>query len=132
MNMLQSLYAAGARRFLVVNVPDVGSTPLVQGFGATAASNATSLSGGFNIALDSTLNSFTISNPNAKVFKADFYGTLVKIKATPSIFGVSNIKDACQIGGSICSSPDAYLYWDSFHPTKTTGSIVSSYVMGII
>lgn len=131
-NMLQSLYAAGARRFLVANVPDVGSTPLVQGYGATAAANATSLSGGFNIALDSALNNFAITNPSAVVYKADLYGTLAKIKTTPSNYGISNITDACQINGNICTNPVNYLYWDSFHPTNTIGNIISSYVLGFI
>jgi phospholipase/lecithinase/hemolysin len=129
---LQALYSAGARRFLVTNVPDVGSTPLIQSYGASAAATATSLSRAFNVALDNALNSFVSANPNAVLYKADFYGTLAKVKTSPSTYGISNIADACQIGGIICSSPDSYLYWDDFHPTKTIGSIVSSYVLGLI
>lgn len=131
-NMLQGLYTAGARRFLITNVPDVGSTPLVQGYGATAAATATSLSSGFNIALESALNSFSIANPSAVVYMADFYGTLSKVKYAPSTYLISNTTDACQTGGIICSSPDSYLYWDSFHPTKAVGSIVSNYVLRLI
>lgn len=131
-NMLQALYTAGARRFLIANVPDVGATPLVQGYGATAAATATSLSGGFNLALENALNNFTITNPSAVVYKADFYGTLSKVKTAPSAYGISNTTDACQVGGVICSSPNSYLYWDNFHPTKAVGSIVSSYVLGLI
>lgn len=132
MNMLQSLYAAGARRFLIANVPDVGSTPLVRGYSATAAANATILSGGFNVALDSVLNSFTIANPSAVIYKADFYGTLSKVKNNPTIYGINNITDACQISGNICENPDGYLYWDNFHPTKQIGTIISDYVLGFI
>jgi outer membrane lipase/esterase len=131
-NKLEALYAAGARRFLVTNVPDVGSTPLIQSYGASAAATATSLSSAFNVALDNALNSFVSANPNATLYKGDFYGTLAKVKTSPSTYGISNITDACQIGGIICSSPDSYLYWDDFHPSKTIGSIVSSYVLSFI
>jgi outer membrane lipase/esterase len=131
-NKLQALYAAGARRFLISNVPDVGSTPLVQGYGAIPAATATSLSSAFNAALDSALNSFIIANPNALVYKADLYGILAKVKNSPSNYGIGNVTNACQIGGVICSSPDSYLYWDDFHPAKIIGSIVSSYVLGLI
>lgn len=131
-NDLQTLYAAGARRFLVTNVPDVGATPLIQGYGATAVATATNLSSAFNIALNNALNDFSSSNPNVLIYKADFYEVLKKIKASPSIYGISNINDACQINGSICSTPDTYLYWDDFHPTQTIGNIISSYVLGFI
>jgi phospholipase/lecithinase/hemolysin len=131
-NMLQALYAAGARRFLVTNVSDVGSTPLIQEYGAAAAANATSLSIGFNLALSNALNTFARSNPSALIYKADFYGTFVRIKNSPSKYGISNTADACQINGNICASPDTYLFWDDFHPTKTIGSIFSSYVLGFI
>lgn len=131
-NNMQALYAAGARRFLISNVPDVGSTPLIQGYGTTSAATATSLSNAFNVALDSALNSFITANPNAFVYKADFFATMQKVKNSPSDYGIGNTTDACQIGGIICTSPDSYFYWDNFHPTKTIGSIVSSYVLGFI
>lgn len=113
--MMQQLYNAGARRFLVTNVPDVGATPYVKSLGAQAAAGATALSNGFNVGLTNAMNGFKATNGAAKVAIADFNGT--------SSAGLINTTSPClnPTTFEICSAPDTYQYWDPFHPTAATG-----------
>jgi outer membrane lipase/esterase len=113
--MMQQLYNAGARRFLVTNVPDVGATPYVKSLGADASAGATALSSGFNAGLSSAMTGFKATNGGAKVAIADFNGT--------SAAGLANTTAPCLNPTTfvICSAPDTYQYWDPFHPTAATG-----------
>jgi phospholipase/lecithinase/hemolysin len=114
-DMMQKLYNAGARRFLVTNVPDVGATPYVKSLGADASAGATALSKGFNAGLTSAMNGFKAANGAAKVAIADFNGT--------SAAGLANTTESClnTTTFAICSKPDTYQFWDPFHPTAETG-----------
>lgn len=113
--MMQQLYNAGARRFLVTNAPDVGATPYVKSLGASSSAGATALSNGFNAGLTNVMNSFRATNGAAKVAIADFNGT--------SADGLANTTAPClnPTTFAICSAPDTYQYWDPFHPTAETG-----------
>lgn len=113
--MMQQLYNAGARRFMVTNAPDVGATPYVKSFGAEASAGATALTNGFNAGLNSAMTGFKATNGAAKVAIADFNGT--------SAEGLSNTTEPClnPTTFAICATPDTYQYWDTFHPTAETG-----------
>lgn len=113
--MMQQLYNAGARRFMVTNAPDVGATPFVKSLGAQASAGATALSNGFNAGLNSAMTDFKAANGAAKVAVADFNGT--------SAEGLSNTTAPClnPTTFAICATPDTYQYWDPFHPTAETG-----------
>lgn len=131
-NMLQSLYASGARHFLIANLPDMGSTPLVKAYGSSATKTATSLSSQFNAALTIAIVDFFIANPAATLYRIDINGILSKIKYFPYGYGFTNVNDACIDGGVVCAFPDTYIYWDGLHPTELVGFIISSYVLRLI
>ena len=124
--MMQQLYNAGARRFLVTNAPDVGATPYVKSLGAQASAGATALSNGFNAGLTSALNGFKAANGAAKVAIADFNGT--------SAAGLSNTTVPClnPTTFAICATPDTYQYWDPFHPTAATGRRLTTTALNAI
>jgi phospholipase/lecithinase/hemolysin len=131
-NILQVLYAAGARHFLIVNVPDVGVTPLIQAYGSSASLMATNLAVAFNSKLTAAVNSFAVVNLDAYIYQADINGVFTNIKSSASSYGIENSTDSCLNAGLICASPDTYLFWDDFHPTKKVGGIISAYVLGLI
>ena len=60
-----ALYAGGARKFLVGNVPDPAATPVVRELGPAAQGVATYLSGAFNAALAQALQSLRRHCPAA-------------------------------------------------------------------
>jgi cholinesterase len=124
--MMQKLYNAGARRFLVTNAPDVGATPYVKSLGAQASAGATALTNGFNAGLTSAMNGFKSTNGAAKVAIADFNGT--------STAGLQNTTEPClnPTTFAICASPDSYQYWDPFHPTAATGRRLTTTALNAI
>jgi phospholipase/lecithinase/hemolysin len=124
--LMQQLYNAGARRFLVTNAPDVGATPYVKSLGAQASAGATALSSGFNAGLTSAMNGFKATNGAAKVAIADFNGT--------SAAGLTNTTSPClnPTTFEICAAPDTYQYWDPFHPTAAAGRLLTTTALNAI
>jgi phospholipase/lecithinase/hemolysin len=111
--IMQRLYNAGARKFLVTNVPDVGATPRGQGLPSPAT--ATALGNGFNATLNNELANFRAANASADVRLADFKS------AVAITTGFTNTTDPCVVNLVACATPDTYTYWDSLHPTAATG-----------
>ena len=107
---LARLYDAGARDFLVPNLPPLGLTPRFAGDPL-----ATSLTLDFNAALADGLSAFGAGRPDAGVFGLDVAGLFADVVADPSAFGLVNVTDpALDAPGA---DPSAYLFWDDFHPT---------------
>ena len=127
-----ALYAAGARRFLVWNVPDAGLTPAARFLGASVlASLATTAFNGYlqlEMAPMSALPGITIVP-----FDAD---SLVHgIVASPSAFGLTNVTDACVTPLSPpfrCQQPDDYLFWDGIHPTRAGHALIAGAVADLL
>lgn len=128
--IMTRLYSAGARNMLVVNVPNLGNTPLVRAQGAAAQAGATQLTVGFNQGLAGAIQANLLPTaPGLKVFTLDAFGIGNAITANPSIAGLTNAIDACTSVPACVSSPstaDKYLYWDTFHPTRAAGAYIAT------
>ncbi len=126
--LMQNLYNAGARRFLVTNAPDIGATPYVQSQGSSAASSATALSSGFNAALSAKLDAFRATNTASVVRVADFNA------AGTDKSGFTNTVAPClnPTTFAICATPDTYQYWDPFHPTAASGRVLTRTALNAI
>ncbi len=122
--IMDKLYKAGARKFLVTNVPDVGATPRGQGLPSPAT--ATALSNGFNATLNNELANFRASHASADVRLADFK-TAVAITT-----GFTNTTDPCVVNLVACATPDTYTYWDNLHPTAATGRNMAKAVLAVL
>jgi phospholipase/lecithinase/hemolysin len=133
-NAIQTLYAQGARNFLLVNVPAIGATPAVKiidsqfgGSGAIIAA-ANSLAEGFDsglAALQQNLNAFL---PGVDIRTLDLYALLNEIIGNPASFDITNTADACVTPNAPpykCKKPDTYLFWDGIHPTKVVHDIMA-------
>jgi phospholipase/lecithinase/hemolysin len=99
--IMDRLYNAGARKFLVTNVPDVGATPRGQGLPSPATATE--------------LANFRASHTGADVRLADFKS------AVAITTGFTNTTDPCVVNLVACATPDTYTYWDNLHPTAATG-----------
>jgi outer membrane lipase/esterase len=122
--IMDKLYKAGARQFLVTNVPDVGATPRGQGLPSPAT--ATALSNGFNATLNNELANFRASHSGADVRLADFKAA-VAITA-----GFTNTTDPCVVNLVSCATPDTYTYWDNLHPTAATGRNMAKAALAVL
>ncbi len=122
--IMDKLYKAGARQFLVTNVPDVGATPRGQGLPSPAT--ATALSNGFNGTLNNELANFRASHSGADVRLADFKS------AVAITTGFTNTTDPCVVNLVACATPDTYTYWDNLHPTAATGRNMAKAALAVL
>jgi outer membrane lipase/esterase len=133
--LMTRLYAAGARRMLVVNAPNVGLTPLVRPQGPAVADAATQIAGGFNGGLAGQITALVAASPGLTVYSLDTFSIQNAVTANPSIAGLTNALDACTSVPACVSSatvPDTYLYWDTFHPTRAFGAYIATQVATIL
>ena len=127
---VQTLYAAGARNFLIWSAPDAGLTPtvrlidsLVPGT-AAAASLATST---FNAALWAALAPLA-ALPGISLVPFDANALVNAMVSSPASFGLTNVTDACvtpNVAPYACRNPDEYLFWDGIHPTAAVHAIIA-------
>lgn len=133
--IMTRLYAAGARKMLVINTPNVGLTPLVRPAGPAAAGAATQLAGGFNQGLAGQIPVLVSASPGLTVYSLDAFGIHNAVTANPALAGLSNVTDACTSVPACVSSatvPDTYMYWDTFHPTRQFGAYFASQAAAIL
>lgn len=129
-NAVSTLYAKGARKFLLMNVPAIGETPAVKTLDILypgTAVGADILANVFNSGLKS-LQSLLNWLPGIDVRILDIYSLLYEIIGDPASFGILNIDDACvtpNVPPFTCKRPDTYLFWDGIHPTKAVHEIMA-------
>ena len=123
-NIITSLYGAGARNLLVVNTPDIGKTPRVGTFGPAGQAAGTALSNAWNSALASALASIG-TLPGIDVDLFDLFGLQQATLADPAAYGFTNVTAPCFNGVTVCSNPDEYFFWDDFHPTARAHQLIA-------
>jgi phospholipase/lecithinase/hemolysin len=118
-NEVTTLAHAGAKQFLIPNLPPLGDIPAInQNPAQQAAANA--WSAGFNAALKADLaplqNSLRI-----QIHTLNVQTLFQSVIANPSQYGFTNVT-----GSAINSSlnGNGYLFWDQEHPTTAADSIV--------
>jgi outer membrane lipase/esterase len=119
-----SLYASGARVFLIANSPDLSLTPAIRtldllspGSGMAAAI----ISAQFNADFDALLAQLQAQLPAVSIAKLDIYHELHNIVANPDQYRLSNVTDPCvtpNIPPYSCRMAKRTLFWDGIHPTK--------------
>lgn len=116
--IVNSVATAGAGTILVSNLPNLALTPQFnQGAGAPAAPLADYAGTQFNGALLSGLMTTAAARPGTNIILMDLYKIGTTLANNPGAFGLTNVKDACFNGVTVCATPGTYLYWDSVHPT---------------
>jgi outer membrane lipase/esterase len=117
---LLTLYAAGARSFLVANAPDISLAPAVRLQGPQAQFLAQFLATQFNGGLELTLQGLE-SALGVSIVRLDVFGFLNQVVATPAAFGLTDVQDPCirlnTVVGAFCPNPGKFLFWDGIHPT---------------
>jgi outer membrane lipase/esterase len=133
---IATLIGLGARNFLVGLLPDVGKAPSVTVLGPAASVKASALAAAYNIALVANLSG-VIASRRANVYFLEVFSLVDIIVADPGAFGLSNVTDPCYVGpftggGTVCSTPDQYLFWDSTHPTTAGHAIVADVAADVL
>ncbi len=115
--LVTRLAQAGARNFLVPNVPALGAVPHYNtqpAQGATLSAASESYRPQLNTALDTATAALAGQGITARIFRLDIYNLFLNLVAQPGYFGFSNVHDSAQ-GASVIA--DHYLFWDDIHPT---------------
>ena len=138
---LSRLITAGARNFLIPNLPLLGYTPRFNGNATTAATyNARSQQ--FNATMDTELASLADDSPGLEFFRLDVAAIFVDAIANPTKFGLSNVTAAAAPGlepgdssyntSLIAANANEYLFWDDLHPTATVHSILAARALALV
>ncbi|KAJ1260805.1 hypothetical protein BS78_10G260400 [Paspalum vaginatum] len=129
---ITELYELGARKLGVINVGPVGCVPRVRVLNATGACSdaMNQLAVGFNGALRSLLAGLAPKLPGLAYSLADSSALTQATLANPLALGFASTDSACCGGGrlgaqgdctpaaALCADRDAYLFWDSVHPSQ--------------
>lgn len=115
-----TLYARGAEHVLVMNLPDLGSTP----FGSSSpdlSSQLSQLTNAFNATLAGSLDAADLP-----VTQVDVFSRFRQIIGDPSAFGLTNVTTASL--GDPSADPSTSLFWDSVHPTAKGHELIAEFV----
>lgn len=142
-----TLAAGGARYMVVLNLPDIGDTPMYRLAGLSGQASA--LSSSFNAQLDAS-----IRQSHLNIVEIDIFTLLADARSMPQTFGFAgdvsqgtscfgSVEDA-HVGvfcprinpkyGASTSTPDAskLVFNDGIHPTVATHAIIAQYVNSVI
>lgn len=140
------LYEAGARRFLVLNIPDLALTPRLIRLvtGACAQSMAPELcsqqllaqvsmiSAGYNGGLQFALLGFA-QLPEVDIQFLDVSAFLTEVVEHAADYGFDITRRACITPGTrpgaLCQHADSYLFWDGQHPTRHGHKVVADFAL---
>lgn len=132
---IQTLYAAGARKFLVWNAARIDLVPAVTSLGQGAVLVAGGLTDGFNQGLAQNVLTSLGNLPGIQIARLDVATHMAGMIAQPSDFGLTNVTAPCitpNIPPFTCQRPDNYFFWDGIHPTKAVHAIFSQLVADVL
>ena len=137
---IRSLYATGARYFLVPNLPDLGDAPLVKAQGGAA--QFTALSKSHNALLASRLSTLSSSLPGVKIVRLDVLalgqvlmsGGLInsEVPALAYLSPGTRAEDCLFRDPTPCVDVTQFgfiapfLYWDVLHPTTLVHGVIGT------
>jgi len=122
------LATVGAKTIIVMNLPDLGSTPQFNTDPTTSA--LTSYTAGvYNTALDTGLKAAAAAHTSSNIIEVDVKSAFTAIIANPAAFGFANVTQACVAVTSCVTAAnatrDTYLFWDGVHPTAGGHQLVA-------
>ena len=145
---MQCLQQAGARNFLIFNMPKLGDTPSAQSGGATDMIAANLFSDSYNTAMRDVLRKLR-NDPffDANIYFVNACSEIVRVvdtvkngeTYTPRFFvpgppvALNNVTDQgldyFNLNGTL---PTTYLFWDDVHPTTQGHQILAGLVLKTI
>lgn len=126
---IDSLVQVGAENIMVVNLPDLGNTPvalatnqLIPGI----SEGLNTVTEAHNSALSTVLNGFA---DDANIISFDVNSLFDRVLNNSDDFGFTNVTNSCLVSLqplALCDNPDEFLFWDAQHPTTKTHEIIAN------
>ncbi|MGI9132628.1 MAG: SGNH/GDSL hydrolase family protein [Rhodoferax sp.] len=136
---IKGMIAKGAKHIVVVNIPDVSTTPMALAKDKSQQQLVLVLTSTFNATLKAALQPGGVTLP--EVLLVDGFTEVQHMTANPSAFGITNVTDmacganalssslVCNPGNLVAGDVSHYFYADSVHPTpyghKLTAQVVN-------
>lgn len=131
---VQTLYASGARNFLVANSPNLAHAPAIVFSGASGVAGF--LTGYFNGVLEGELQSLEGAIGDVKIMRLDLGGFTDTVVANPADFGLTEVNVPCLIFMSEdeakCEDPENHLFWDGIHPTAAGHNAIAEFATAAV
>ncbi|XP_059450085.1 GDSL esterase/lipase At2g04570-like [Corylus avellana] len=145
-NFIKELYGLGARKISLGGLPPMGCLPLERAEnmmgGGECSERYNSVASEFNVKLNKLTVEMRKELPGIKLVFSNPYDIFLHIIRKPSLYGIQVTSVACCATGIFemgyacnrnnlltCTNADEYVFWDAFHPTQKTSSIISSYLV---
>ncbi|KAL5700109.1 hypothetical protein ACHQM5_025600 [Ranunculus cassubicifolius] len=145
-NFVKELYGLGARKMSIGGLPPMGCLPLERATnlfsGGGCNEEYNKVARDFNRKLGGLVTNLNKQLPSFHAVLPDTYGMLLDIIKKPSKYGFEDAAVGCCATGMFemgylcneynpftCSDANKFVFWDSFHPSEKTSSIVSDFVL---
>ncbi|KAI8051020.1 GDSL-like Lipase/Acylhydrolase-domain-containing protein [Syncephalis plumigaleata] len=122
---VDALYArAGARRFLLINLPAMDFMPrFLSDDMKTSANELHQLVNSHNQLLSESIGLASDRWPKSNVQMLDAHSMMTRVRASPKKYGFTDVSTACMkprawgfLGGRVCRDPHQHFFWDDVHP----------------
>lgn len=127
---VNTLVTNGARKIIVLNLPDLGLTPAYRGTAGQTAATFASLT--FNTQLASDLAAVKAANPGLDLVLVDVKSVFDLVSSNPGMFGFTNSSASCVATPSCVTASKSvqnqYAFWDTVHPTEASHQLIAAVV----
>ncbi len=142
LTMMTELKQAGAKSFLVGQVPDMGKTP-AWNWSASQAQAASADAAAMNAKEQAVVSAAVTNGPlggvsiyNLTAFQMMDQVIVPNIAAEMSgglpYFTLTNVTGYCLKGGTPCANPEDYFFWDGIHPTATAHALFAQRALAVV
>ena len=141
---IRQLSTAGARTFVIPNLPPLEDTPEIQSRSSSAQTTIRNEVIDYNSQL-ATLVINLQAELNINVYSIDAWNIFGDIMQNKEALGLTNIQDAacsgsstllplpiCNSGSSIASNVDEYVFFDKAHPTQNMHKFIARFAVEAI
>lgn len=131
---LSTLTNAGARDFLLMNMPDLGLTPAARFF-ETVAPGTRLLLTNLSLALNQGIGAVVAGGNGSPGFSFALVDVFaLNHLAVDSPAPGANVTEACTAQNDFagCGDPDNYVYWDGVHPTTATHRVLAAAALNAV